>query len=51
MDGVRNRAVNLQTERRNLFRLYRGTSVLRKRLHHERQVLQSVGFEVREPRP
>ena len=51
MDGVRNRAVNLHRERRNLIRLYRGTPVLRKRLEHERQVLQSVGFEVRDPQP
>lgn len=56
LDGVlatyKNRAVNLRAERRKIFRLYRGTIVLRKRLLHESRLLQSLGFELlREPRP
>ena len=55
LDGVlathRNSTVNLRTERRKIFRLYRGTRVLRKRLLHERRLLQSLGFQLREPRP
>lgn len=48
LDGVVKRfkrgSVNLRTERRHLFRLYRGKVVLRKRLLHEQRMLESLGI-------
>ena len=40
----RNQPLDFMSERRKFFRLYRGTRVLRKQLHVERRILNSLGI-------